>query len=97
MATRLALPGALVGLCLGILSADGNASSAALGGVAAAAVLGIVLLLSGRPGMGLACVALGTGLLLGTWRGTALALPSGPDSVAALISRLVIWPSWSNR
>ena len=87
MATRLALPGALVGLSLGILGADGNAPSAALGGIAGAAVLGVTLLLTGRVGVGLACVALGIGLLLGTWRGTALALPSGPDSVAALIGR----------
>ena len=87
MATRLALPGALVGLCLGILGTDGDASSAALGGVAGAAVMGVTLLLTGRVGTGLACVALATGLLLGAWRGSALALPSGPDSVAALIGR----------
>ncbi|MEP7041063.1 MAG: ComEC/Rec2 family competence protein, partial [Chloroflexota bacterium] len=87
MPTRLALPATLVGLCVGILGADGHASAAALGGVALTAVLGVVLLMFGRAGAGLACIALGLGLLLGTWRGTALALPSGPDSVAGLIDR----------
>ncbi|HTI28842.1 MAG TPA: ComEC/Rec2 family competence protein [Methylomirabilota bacterium] len=87
MATRLALPGALIGLSLGILATDARAAPLGFAGVAVAVVIGAALLLVRLPGVGLACAALGIGLLLGTWRGTALALPSGPDSVAALIDR----------
>ena len=86
MATRLALPGALTGLVLGILAADAKAGSAAMW---AAAVLGVVavILLLGRQAGAVACAALIAGLLIGAWRGTAVALPSGPGSVIGLIGR----------
>lgn len=87
MATRLALPGALVGLAMGILCADLDAGFAVLGVGAFAGAVGALLLVVRRSGTGIACAALGIGLLLGAWRGTALALPSGPGSVAGLIDR----------
>ncbi|HET7082837.1 MAG TPA: hypothetical protein VFJ00_03910, partial [Candidatus Limnocylindria bacterium] len=87
MATPLALPGALLGLAVGILGADAHAGLVSLVAAALAGSLGAVLVLSRRTGPGIACVALGISLLLGAWRGGAAALPSGPDSVAALIGR----------
>lgn len=87
MAARLALPGALVGLAAGILCADANAGSAAFAVGAVAGAVGALLLVVRRPRSGIACAAVGIGLLLGAWRGTALALPSGPGSVAGLIDR----------
>jgi competence protein ComEC len=86
VATRLALPGALTGLVLGILAADAKAGSAALWAAASVGVVAAILLLGRRAG-GVACAALVAGLLLGAWRGTAVALPSGPGSVIALIDR----------
>lgn len=85
MTTRLALPGALIGLVLGILAADAHAATAAL---AAAAVVGLavaVLAAAAQPGGALASAALAIGLVLGVWRGAAVALPSGPGSVSGLI------------
>ena len=86
MATRLALPAALAGLVVGIVAADANAASMALG-AAAVAGLATVVVLARSPGIELACAALGVGLLVGAWRGAAIALPSGPGSVASLVDR----------
>jgi competence protein ComEC len=86
MAARLALPGALTGLVLGILAADAEAGPAALWAAAIVGVVGATLVL-GRRTEAVACAALIAGLLLGAWRGTALALPSGPGSVSGLIDR----------
>jgi competence protein ComEC len=87
MATRLALPGVLVGVALGILAADAGAELIALGAAVLAGAAGMVVAVVRRPTAGIACAALAIGLLLGAWRGTALALPSGPGSVAGLIGR----------
>jgi len=86
VATRLALPGALIGLVLGILAADAQAGSAALWAAAVVGVVATILLVCQRVG-GVACAALVAGLLVGAWRGTAVALPSGPGSVIGLIDR----------
>jgi len=87
VATPFALPGALLGLAIGILGADAHVAPLPLSSSALAGSLGAVLLLVRRTGAGIACVALGIGLLLGAWRGAGAALPSGPNSVAALIGR----------
>ncbi|MDP9249971.1 MAG: competence protein ComEC family protein, partial [Chloroflexota bacterium] len=85
MATRLVLPGALLGTALGILAADGRQLTTAL-------VLGIIgllggglMVLGGRRTAGLAALAVALGVALGMWRGGAMALPTGPGSVASLI------------
>jgi competence protein ComEC len=85
--TRLALPGALIGLAMGILAADAHAATAAL---AAAAVVGLavaVLVTVAQPGSALAGAALAIGLVLGAWRGAALVMPSGPGTVSGLIGQ----------
>ena len=87
MAARLALPGALIGLALGILGADAHAGSVANGAAAAVGLMAAGFAVARRVGVGVVCAALAVGVLLGTWRGTALALPSGPGSVADLINR----------
>ena len=87
MASSMALPGALLGLAAGILAVDANAGTAATACAALGALTGAVLLVLGRMGIGIACAALGVGLLLGAWRGSAAELPSGPGSVADLIGR----------
>lgn len=87
MATRLALPGALIGLATGILAADAGVASAALGMAALTGAGAAVLAPSRRIGTVTACAALALGLLLGAWRGAAIALPSGPGSIAGLIDR----------
>ncbi len=87
MATRLALPATLLGLALGILSADAGAGIAAAAAAALVAVLATVVLALRRAGPAVALAGLGVGLVLGAWRGTALDLPAGPGSVASLIDR----------
>lgn len=87
MATPLALPGALFGLAIGILGTDAHVAVLPLALAALAGSWGAVLLLVRRAGPGIACLALGIGLLVGAWRSGAAALPSGPDSVAALVGR----------
>jgi competence protein ComEC len=87
MATRLALPGALIGMVLGILAADADAQVAAFGGAALAGVALVAFVLIRSTTGGVACAAIALGLLLGAWRGTAVALPSGPGTVSALIDR----------
>ncbi|HEY8772869.1 MAG TPA: ComEC/Rec2 family competence protein [Candidatus Limnocylindria bacterium] len=87
MGTRLALPGALVGTAIGILAADADAHTAAVALAVAALLLVPAMVVVRRPGGAIACIALAAGLLLGAWRGSALALPSGPASVAGLIGR----------
>jgi competence protein ComEC len=83
----MALPGVLAGMAIGILAADARLQGVALGGAAGAGVGATVVALARRPAAGTASAALAIGLLIGVWRGTALALPSGPDSVAGLIGR----------
>jgi competence protein ComEC len=85
VATRLALPGALAGAVLGILAADARSGSLALGAAVLVAVVAAALALVRRPATAMACAALAVGLALGAWRGTTLALPSGPGSVSGLI------------
>lgn len=84
MATRFALPAALVGLAIGILAADSAAALASLGAAASVAAA-VALLLVRRPTMAIASAGLAIGLLLGLWRGGSIALPSGPGSVLALV------------
>jgi competence protein ComEC len=85
VATRLVLPGALLGTALGILAADGQQLAPAL-------ILGIIGLLGGgvmllgrRSTVGLAALAVALGVAVGTWRGESIALPTGPGSVASLV------------
>jgi competence protein ComEC len=85
VATRLVLPGALLGTALGILAADGRQLTAAL-------ILGIIgvvggglMVVGGRRTAGLAALAVALGVVLGLWRGGAIALPTGPGSVASLV------------
>jgi competence protein ComEC len=84
VATRLALPGLLVGVVVGILASDAASGSIALGAAALAGGAATVVALVRRPTAGIACTAIAVGLLLGAWRGTALALPTGPGTVAGL-------------
>lgn len=85
MATRLALPGALAGLALGILAADAQAGPIALLVAGLAVLLAAALAPLRRAAAAIAFAALAVGLALGMWRGAALALPSGHGSVAGLI------------
>jgi competence protein ComEC len=85
MATRLVLPGALLGSVIGILAADGRQPLPALLAGVVGALGGSLLLVGGRRTLGLAALAVAVGVALGGWRGTAIALPSGPGSVAALV------------
>ncbi|MBA3687692.1 MAG: ComEC/Rec2 family competence protein [Chloroflexi bacterium] len=87
MATRLALPGALAGLVLGIIAADGGAAAVALGAAALAGIATAVVLSMRSASIAMACAALAIGLLVGSWRGTAIALPSGPGSISHLVDR----------
>jgi predicted membrane metal-binding protein len=87
MATRLALPTVLVGLVLGIVAADADVASVALGAAALAGVAVAVLVPLRSPGIALACAALTVGLLLGAWRGASVALPTGPGTVSGLVDR----------
>jgi len=87
MTTRLALPGVLVGVVLGILAVDAGAEPLALGLAAAAAITVALAALLWSASVALACAALAIGLLLGAWRDTAIALPSGPGSISGLIER----------
>ncbi|MDP9468715.1 MAG: ComEC/Rec2 family competence protein [Chloroflexota bacterium] len=87
MATRLALPGALVGLALGILAADSGAAVGAMFGSVLVVVLAAAMALVRHPAGAIAAAALAVGLLLGAWRGGAVALPTGPGSVPGLIGR----------
>ena len=87
MATRLALPAALAGLVLGIIAADAGAASLALAAATIAGLAAGVVVLLRSGGIGLACAALAVGLLLGGWRGAAVALPAGPGSVSGLVGR----------
>jgi competence protein ComEC len=85
MATRLALPGALLGVALGILAADaGQVPTAVLVAMAAVAA-GTILATLGRRATAIGCLALAVALGLGAWRGAGAALPTGPGSVTGLI------------
>ena len=87
MATRVALPGALAGVVLGVLAADANRTGAAfVAAICIGALTGLLTRL-GRPSLVIGCAALAVGVALGAWRGTALALPSGPGSLASLVGR----------
>ena len=85
MATRLALPAAVAGIVLGILAADARTGSVALVLAPIAVLAAAVAAIARRPGTAVACAALALGLVLGAWRGTSLALPAGPGSLAGLI------------
>jgi len=86
--TRLALPGALAGCAAGILAADAGLETAALA-AAGALVIGLLAMGAARGALDLhlllvAC-ACGAGLVAGLSRGSAAALPTGPDSVSSLV------------
>ena len=87
MATRLALPGLLAGVGLGLLAAD--AGSPIVGVVAGGitAVIAGALAVMRYATAGITCAVLGLGLGLGVWRGEALPLPMGPDSALGLVGR----------
>jgi len=87
MASKLALPGALGGVALGLLAADAQAIGLALLIAAGMAALAGPLALLRHHGAAIACVALALGLVLGAWRSETLPLPSGPGSVSALLGR----------
>ena len=85
MATRLALPGALIGLVLGLIASDAHAPWSAVGvGVVACTGAAFALLLRSG-GAAVASAALALGLVVGAWRGAAVALPSGPGSITSLV------------
>jgi competence protein ComEC len=90
MATRLVLPAALLGAAIGILAADARFGSFALLAAAIAAAAAGLSVLMRRPAALLAGLALALGLGIGVWRGAAVALPSGPDSVSGLIGRAAL-------
>ncbi|MEO8252236.1 MAG: ComEC/Rec2 family competence protein [Chloroflexota bacterium] len=81
------MPASLAGIMLGILAADAGYPSLALIAAPLAAAGTGMLWLMRRHGAAVAGIGLALGLALGSWRGTALALPSGPDSVSGLIDR----------
>ncbi|HLA65797.1 MAG TPA: ComEC/Rec2 family competence protein, partial [Candidatus Saccharimonadales bacterium] len=85
MATRLVLPGALLGIALGILAADGRQLTAALILGIIGAVGGGLMVVGGRRTAGVAALAVALGVALGVWRGAAISLPAGPGSVASLV------------
>jgi competence protein ComEC len=85
MATRLALPGALIGLVLGLIATDAQAPVVVAGAAAGAGIGTLVALLVRSGSWAVASAALAVGLLLGAWRGDAAALPMGPGSVSSLI------------
>lgn len=87
MATRLALPGMLAGVALGVLVADARVVQLGLLAAGAATPLAGLLAFLRRPAAAVACLALALGLTLGAWRGATLPLPAGPDSVSALVGR----------
>jgi competence protein ComEC len=95
-AIALLLPAALGGAALGILAADAGVplagSLAAPLAAIAVACLAVSQLLA--PGPRTATIVLGlaaTAAVLGAWRGAATALPSGPDSVSALVGQEWTW------
>ncbi len=87
MASRLALPAALVGLAVGIIATDSGAPSAALLLCAAAGVAAMAMAVVRRPATAIACAGLAVGLALGAVRGGSVALPAGQGSVPGLIGR----------
>ena len=91
MASRFALPGALVGCALGILASDAGLDRAALPGALALVVVAMVGVAIGAERHSFArlvvAAAVGIGLVLGAWRGTSVALPTGPGSVSGLVGR----------
>ena len=87
MTTRLALPSALMGVVLGILAADARAEPVAFGLAATAGIAVAPAALLRSASGAIACAAVAIGLLLGAWRGAAIALPSGPGSISGLVDR----------
>jgi len=87
LASRLALPGALIGLVLGIIASDADATAQVVGAAAVAGIGAAAALLLRSSGVAVACAALAVGVLLGGWRGAVVALPSGPGSVTSLVER----------
>jgi competence protein ComEC len=94
--SALLLPAALGGAALGILAADagiplGGTLAAPLAAIAAGA-FGIGQLMGPRIRIATVVLLLGTGVaVLGAWRGGATALPTGADSVSALVGREWTW------
>jgi competence protein ComEC len=94
--SALLLPAALGGAALGILAAD---QGIPLGGSLAAPLAAVSLgafaigqLMGPRPRTVTMLLLLATAAaLLGAWRGGATTLPSGPDSVSALVGREWTW------
>ncbi len=85
-ASALVLPSVLAGVASGIFLADaGWLTAAALPALAMPGLIGALLARLGRSVGVLLIAAVVLGLGLGVWRGTSVALPSGPDSVAGLV------------
>ena len=86
--SAVALPLALVGAAMGIAVAGATNDAGLLVlviAVAGLAVAGVTVALTGRPAGG-ALVALGAcAMIIGAWRGSSGALPSGSDSLLAAI------------
>ncbi len=92
----LILPGALAGTVVGILVADpANPPPASLGMIVAAALAGVLaglaLAAMGRsggtwPAAAVLTAALAAGIAIGAWRAAGAALPTGPGSLAAVVS-----------
>jgi competence protein ComEC len=85
-ASALLLPAAVGGVALGVLLADAGLLGAAETLPVLIGALGIGLLAGAarRLFLGVLAAAL-LGLALGAWRGSGTALPTGPDSLAALV------------
>ena len=93
-ASALVLPAALGGATLGILAADLGPALAALVPAASGALAVAALVAAPRPsvrGLTLLVAVVALAAAAGTWRGTATALPSGPDSVSALVGHGWTW------
>jgi competence protein ComEC len=94
--SALLLPTALAGAALGILGADAGLPLAGslAGPLSALAIAGLAIAPLLSQTRRLAAIVLGVvawAALLGAWRGGATALPTGPDSVSALVGHESTW------
>ena len=86
MGAALVLPTVLAGVAAGVLLQDAGATGWWAWPAVPAAAAGLVIVRGGRIGLVLLVVAATTaGLVVGSWRGAAAVLPTGPGSVAALV------------
>ncbi|MDQ2935219.1 MAG: ComEC family competence protein, partial [Chloroflexota bacterium] len=94
--TALLLPAALGGVALGVLAADAGiplagSIAAPLAAVAAGGLAAAPLMRPGPRAVTIALLLAASASLLGAWRSGATNLPTGPDSVSALVGREWTW------